>query len=63
MEINGSMSIAAQEMEINKSQAGYDVLTKSMTKAQESEQGEQNEQQRVQLAEHTGKGMNIDIKA
>lgn len=62
MEISGSMSIAAQEMEINKSQAGYDVLTKTLTKTEQSEQSEQNEKQRVQLAEHTGKGMNIDIK-
>ncbi|MBE9486098.1 MAG: hypothetical protein KAT62_06085 [Desulfuromonadales bacterium] len=60
MEISGSMSIAAQEMAINKSQAGFDVLTKTL---QKTEQHQQNEQQRLQVAEQTGKGMNIDIKA
>ena len=53
-------SIAAQEMQTNKAQAGYDVLTKTMQKA---EQSEANEQQRMDVAQQTGKGMNIDVKA
>jgi len=60
MEVSGAMGIAAQEMATNKSQAGYDVLTKTL---QKTEQGAQNEQQRMEVAEQTGKGTNIDIKA
>ena len=62
MGISGSTSIAAQEMAINvnKSQAGFDVLTKTL---QKTEQPQQNDQQRLQIAEQTGKGMNIDVKA
>lgn len=57
MDISGATSFAAQEISTNKTQAGYDVLTKTMQKA------EQNEQQRLAVAEQTGKGMNIDVKA
>ena len=60
MEISGSMGIATQEMETNKSQAGLDVLTKTLTK---TEQNRQTEQQRLEIAEQTGKGLHIDIKA
>lgn len=62
MGISGSTSIAAQEMAINvnKSQAGFDVLTKTL---QKTEQPQQDDQQRLQIAEQTGKGMNIDVKA
>jgi len=57
MEVSGAVSIAAQEMATNKVQSGFDVLTKTLQK------GEQSNQQRMEIAEHTGKGMNIDIKA
>lgn len=60
MEVSGAMGIAAQEVATNKAQAGYDVLTKTL---QKTAQGEQNDQQRMEIAEQTGKGMNIDIKA
>lgn len=60
MEVSGSMSIAAQGMATNKLQTGYATLTKTLEKA---EQNEVNEQQRMQVAQQTGKGMNIDIKA
>ncbi len=60
MEVSGAMNIAAQEVAINKTQAGYDVLTKTLQKA---EPVGQNDQQRMEIAEQTGKGMNIDIKA
>ena len=60
MEVSGATSIAAQEVATNKTQAGFDVLTKTL---QKTEQAQQNEQQRVEVAEQTGKGMHIDIKA
>lgn len=60
MEVSGAISIAAQEMAANKTQAGFDVLTKTL---QKSEQLEDNKQQRMDVAKHTGKGLNINIKA
>lgn len=63
MEISGAMGIAAQEMATNKTQAGFDVLTKTLQKAEQVEQVGQNDQQRMEVAEQTGKGLNIDIKA
>jgi len=47
----------AQNDPTNKAQAGFDVLTKTAAKF------EQNEEQRISLAEYTGKGQNIDIMA
>ncbi|NOY14000.1 MAG: hypothetical protein GXP51_10145 [Deltaproteobacteria bacterium] len=60
MEISGAMGAAAQEMATNKAQSGFDVLTKTL---QKTENNEVNEQQQTQIAEHTGKGLNINIKA
>lgn len=60
MEISGAMGTAAQEMATNKVSSGFDALTKTL---QKTEQNEPSEQQRSEIAEHTGKGMNIDIKA
>lgn len=60
MEVSGAMSIAAQEVATNKTQAGFDVLTKTL---QKTGQNEQNEEQRMAIAEHTGKGLTVDIKA
>ncbi|SHI93456.1 hypothetical protein SAMN02745165_01175 [Malonomonas rubra DSM 5091] len=59
MEVTGT-SIASQEMQTNKLQAGYDALTKTMQKA---DQNAANEQQRMEVAQQTGKGLNIDVKA
>jgi hypothetical protein len=53
MEVSGSMGFAAQEMATNKAQAGFDVLTKSLEK---TEQMLTNEQQRLEIAQQTGKG-------
>ncbi len=44
----------------NKAQAAFDKLTQTKTK---NELSEQNAQQRLALAEHSGKGLNIDITA
>lgn len=60
MNVSVSQSIAAQEISTNKTQAGFDVLTKTLAKTEQAEQGEQN---RMEIAQQTGKGMNIDIKA
>ncbi|MBN1958944.1 MAG: hypothetical protein JXQ81_06820 [Desulfuromonadales bacterium] len=60
MDISGSMSFAAQEMATNKTQTGFDVLTKSLEK---TEQMRANELQRLEIAEQTGKGLYLDVKA
>ena len=60
MEVSGSMSVAAQAMSTNKTQAGFDVLTKTLEK---TEQMQIDEQQRLQIAEQTGKGSRLDVKA
>lgn len=60
MEVSGALGLAAQEMATNKAQSGFDVLTKTL---QKTEQNQANEQQRMEIAEHTGKGLNIDVKA
>jgi hypothetical protein len=58
MEVSGSMSVAAQAMSTNKTQAGFDVLTKTLEKTEQMLAGEQ----RLQIAEQTGKGLNIDVE-
>ena len=60
MEVSGTMSIAAQEMATNKTQSGFDVLTKTLQKTEQMQTGEQ---QRLQIAEQTGKGLTLDVKA
>lgn len=60
MEVSGSMDIAAQAMATNKTQTGFDVLTKTMEKTEQMQTGEQ---QRLQIAEQTGKGLNLDVTA
>lgn len=60
MDVSGSMGFAAQEMATNKAQAGFDVLTKSLEK---TEQMLTSEQQRLEIAQQTGKGQNLDVKA
>jgi len=59
MEVSGSMSVAAQAMSTNKTQAGFDVLTKTLEKTEQMQVGEQ---QRLQIAAQTGKGLNLDVK-
>ncbi len=60
MEISGTVSSAAQGVANNQTQAGFDVLTKTLAK---TDQNQQSEQQRNSIAEQTGKGLHIDIKA
>jgi hypothetical protein len=60
MEIASSTTVG-QEVATNKAQAGLDVLTKTMAKTEQ--QQPDNSLQRAQIAEQTGKGQNIDIKA
>ncbi|MDX2481848.1 MAG: hypothetical protein QNK24_16115 [Desulfuromusa sp.] len=60
MDVSGSTSIAAQAMSTNKTQSGFDVLTKTLEKTEQMQTGEQ---QRMQIAEQTGKGLSIDVKA
>ncbi len=59
MDVSGSMSFAAQAMSTNKTQSGFDVLTKTLEK---TEQMQTAEQQRLEIAEQTGKGLNLDVK-
>lgn len=60
MDISAGTNIAVQEMATNKAQSGYDVLTKSLEK---TEQMRTNEQQRLEIAEQTGKGLHLDVTA
>ena len=60
MDITTSTTVG-QEVALNKAQAGLDVLTRTMAKTEQ--QQPDNLSQRAQLAEHTGKGQNIDIIA
>ena len=60
MEVSGPMSFAAQAMSTNKTQSGFDVLTKTLEK---TEQMQIDEQQRLQITEQTGKGLNLDVRA
>ena len=64
MEISPS-SIASQEIGNNKSQAGLDVLTRTIAKNNQVDQVErpQSDSVRTDIANETGKGQNIDIKA
>ena len=65
MEINAATSIANQEISGNKAQVGLDVLTRTIAKTDQVEQakGSQPESLGFEIAQHTGKGQNIDIKA
>ncbi len=60
MEITSS-SMVGQEIALNKAAAGYDVLTKTMAKTEQ--QHPESSQLRAEVAQQTGKGQNIDIKA
>ena len=60
MDITSSTTVG-QEVATNKAQAGLDVLTKTMAKT--VQQQPDSSLQRAQIAEQTGKGQNIDIKA
>ncbi|MDX2494251.1 MAG: hypothetical protein QNK27_04755 [Desulfuromusa sp.] len=59
VDVSGAMSFAAQAMSTNKTQSGFDVLTKTLEKTEQMQAGEQ---QRLEIAEQTGKGLNLDVK-
>lgn len=67
MDISGATSFAAQEVATNKVQTGFDVLTKTLQKSEltaaSAEKKATVADQRLEIAQQTGKGMNIDIKA
>ncbi len=65
MEINASASIASQQIGTNKAQTGLDVLTRTVAKTEQAAQTRepQPEAVRSDIAQQTGKGQNIDIKA
>lgn len=60
LEVGSPTSMVNQDIANNKSQAGLDVLTKTTEK---TEQMEANEQMRLEIAEQTGKGLNLDVTA
>ncbi len=62
MEINAATTIANQEISNNKAQAGLDVLTRTIEKADQA-QKPQSETMRLDIARQTGKGQNVDVKA
>jgi hypothetical protein len=60
LEIGTAASLVNQDSATNKTQTGFDVLTKTTEK---TEQMQINEQQRLEIAEQTGKGLNLDVTA
>jgi hypothetical protein len=56
-----SSTMVGQQISENKAQTGLDVLTKTMAKTEQ--QKPDNALQRTEIAQQTGKGQNIDIKA
>ncbi len=60
LEIGPTTVMVNQDIASNKAQAGFDVLTKTTEK---TEQMEENEQMRLEIAEQTGKGLNLDVTA
>ncbi len=60
LEIGTAASLVSQDMANNKTQTGFDVLTKT---TQKTEQMQINDQQRLEIAEQTGKGLNLDVTA
>ncbi len=60
MDVSNSMDSAALYDSTLKKAAGYDVFTRTTEK---TKQMEENEQMRLQIAEQTGKGLNLDVTA
>ena len=60
VDVSGSMSFATQAMSTNKTQSEFDVLTKTLEKTEQMQTGER---QHLEIAEQTGKGTRLDIKA
>lgn len=64
MGINIATTIANQEIGTNKAQAGLDVLTRTLSKSEPSAPSQEgkSDAMRLDVAQQTGKGQNIDIK-
>ena len=60
LEVGTATSLVNQEMANNKTQTGFDVLTRTTEK---TEQMQINDQQRLEIAEQTGKGLHLDVTA
>jgi hypothetical protein len=60
MDVSSSYDSAAQYGSVLKTAAGYDAFTKTNEK---TEQMKENEQMRLEIAEQTGKGVNLDVTA
>lgn len=60
LEVSTATSLVNQDKANNKAQAGFDVLTRTTEK---TEQMQINERQRLEIAEQTGKGLNLDVTA
>ena len=60
LEVGTAASLVNQDMANHKTQSGFDVLTKTTEK---TEQMQINERQRLEIAEQTGKGLNLDVTA
>lgn len=60
MDISAAASMYNQETSSQRGQTGFDVLTRTGDK---TEQTMQNDQLRLEIAEQTGKGLNLDVQA
>ncbi len=60
LDISGAAGLMNQETSSQRTQTGFDVLTRSGDK---TEQTMVNEQLRLEIAEQTGKGLNLDVRA
>ena len=60
METSGLTSTLNQELMTSKARTGFDALTKTLEK---TDQMKVQEQMRLQIAEQTGKGLNLDVTA
>lgn len=59
LDISGAAGLIQQENSAQRTQTGFDVLTRSGDK---TEQTIVNEQLRMEIAEQTGKGLNLDVR-
>ncbi len=60
MDVSNSLNTAAQYGSQIKTQNGYDAFAKTSEK---SDQMKENEKMRLEIAEQTGKGLNLDVTA
>ena len=60
MDVSASYNSAAQYGSISKQASGFDAFTKT---AEKTEQTIEHEEMRLEIAEQTGKGVNLDVTA